>query len=70
MRNQLRGTVVSVESTARGSLVTLRLDGVPDGILKARVSEAAAQELDLSAGKAVVALIKAASVRVPGLVRR
>ncbi len=70
VRNQLRGTVVSVESTARGSLVTLRLDGVPDGILKARVSEAAAQELNLGAGKAVVALIKAASVRVPGLVRR
>lgn len=64
VRNRLPATVVSVRPAPRGHVVTLALPG--GARLVSRVSAASVRELGLTQGRAVVAFVKAASVRVPG----
>ena len=68
VRNRLAARVTSVEALSQGQLIHLSLDGALGLTLCARVSEAAARELELVPGAAVTALVKAAGIQVPGLV--
>ena len=67
VRNRLATTVESVEDAARGVRVELRLDAAPKLRLRAMVSRGASEELGLRRGLSLTALVKAASVRIPGL---
>ena len=69
VRNRLWVTVQQIDATTSGTVVTLGLRSAPAVQLKARVSQAAVQELHLAPGQALTALVKAASIRVPGVSR-
>ncbi len=66
VRNRWAATVVAVEPVVRGQLVSLRLDGAPSVLLRARVTAASVADLALAPGRSVTALVKAASIRIPG----
>ena len=59
-RNQLPGTVVSVEQGSVMSTVTIRLSGGEEVV--SAITKESAQSLGLAAGDAVVAIIKATEV--------
>lgn len=68
VRNRLAARVEAVRAVGRGLVVDLAL--VESTVrLRARITQAAADELGLRPGLAVTAMVKAASIRVPGLVR-
>ena len=66
VRNRFDAIVTALEPSQRGVVVGLSLRAAPEVSLFARMSEAAVRELALSEGCSVTALVKAASVRVPG----
>lgn len=66
VRNRFDATVTHLEATSRGVVVSVSLQAAPEHTLVARVSAAAVRELELAEGTSVTALVKAASVRVPG----
>ena len=61
-RNQLAGTVVSVEDGAVMSVVTIRLRGGEEVV--AAITRDSAQSLELAAGDEVTAVIKSTEVMV------
>ncbi|MBO87510.1 MAG: molybdenum ABC transporter ATP-binding protein [Deltaproteobacteria bacterium] len=66
VRNRFEATVTALEPSHRGVVVGLSLHAAPELSLFARMSVAAVRELALAEGCSVTALVKAASVRVPG----
>jgi molybdopterin-binding protein len=60
-RNQLKGTIVSVEKGAVTSYVKIDIGG---NIITSSISNAAVDDLGLEAGKEAYAIIKASSVMV------
>lgn len=61
-RNQLKGTVVSVNKGAVNAIVGIDIGG--GNVVSATVSLAAVEELGLEVGKEAYAIIKATSVMV------
>jgi len=61
-RNQLPGTVVSVEKGAVNGVV--RIEVAPGVIITSSITNAAIEELELAEGKKAVAVVKASSVMV------
>jgi molybdate transport system regulatory protein len=61
-RNQLPGTIVSVELGAVMSVVTIRLHG--DENVVASITKDSAEALELSPGDEVLAVVKATEVMV------
>lgn len=61
-RNQLAGTVTAVTKGATTAHVTIALGG--GAVVTAAITNEAADELGLAAGKAVVAIVKASDVMV------
>jgi molybdopterin-binding protein len=61
-RNQLEGTVVSVEHGAVMSTVVIRLSG-GENVVSA-ITKGSADALDLAEGDAVIAVIKATEVMI------
>jgi molybdopterin-binding protein len=61
-RNQLEGTVVSVEHGAVMSTVVIRLSGDQDVV--SAITKASAEGLNLAEGDAVTAVIKATEVMI------
>lgn len=59
-RNQLRGTVASVEVGAVMTIVKVDLDGGQQ--VTASITRDGAEELDLQVGQPVIALVKATEV--------
>lgn len=59
-RNQLPGTVASIQTGAVNNQVTINLD--QGGQLVAIITDSACKELGLAEGKPVTALIKASSI--------
>ncbi len=62
-RNQLRGTIESVELGAVMATVRIRLDGT-DQVVTSAITKDAAQDLDLAVGMQAVAFIKSTEVTV------
>ena len=61
-RNQLRGTVISIQPGAVNGAVKIEL---PDGqLVTSTISMAAMQELDLRVGQPAYAIVKATDVMV------
>jgi molybdate transport system ATP-binding protein len=67
VRNHVSARVEDVASVGRGRLVRLTLRDAPSLSLYARVSSSAETELAIVPGLEVTALIKASSIRAPGL---
>ncbi len=67
VRNHVSACVERVTSVGRGRLVRLTLRDAPGLCLYARVSSSAETELGIVPGLEVTALIKASSIRAPGL---
>ena len=61
-RNQLPGTVVSVEKGAVTGVV--KIEVAPGVIITSSITNAAIEELELAEGEKAVAVIKASSVMV------
>ena len=61
-RNQLPGTVVSIEKGAVNGVV--KIEVAPGVIITSSVTSAAIEELELAEGKKAVAVVKASSVMV------
>lgn len=68
VRNRLAARVEAVRPVGRGLVVELALEASTVR-LRARITQAAADELGLRPGLAVTAMVKSASIRVPGLVQ-
>jgi len=66
VRNRMAATITHIDQTDRGYLVSLTLAAAPAVQLRSRVSAAAVTELRLSSGTQITALVKAASIRLPG----
>jgi molybdate transport system regulatory protein len=62
IRNQIPGTVVSVEHGAVMTMVKVALDG--GEVLTAAITKDGAEDLDLAAGAAATALVKSTEVSV------
>ncbi|GAB95656.1 molybdate transport system regulatory protein [Kineosphaera limosa] len=62
-RNQLRGTIESVELGAVMATVRIRLDG-SDQVVTAAITKDAVQDLGLEQGQSAVAFIKSTEVMV------
>jgi molybdopterin-binding protein len=63
IRNQLSGTVTSVEIGAVTAIVKVRLDG-GDQTVTASITKDAAEDLGLEAGKAATVFIKSSEVAI------
>ena len=61
-RNQLPGTVLSVQKGAVNGLVTIEV--APGVVITSSITNAAIEELELAEGKQAVAVVKASSVMV------
>ena len=61
-RNQLHGTVVSIEKGAVNGVV--KIEVAPGVIITSSITNAAIEELGLAEGKKAVAVVKASSVMV------
>ena len=61
-RNQLAGTVVSIEKGAVNGVV--KIEVAPGVIITSSITNAAIEELELTEGKKAVAVVKASSVMV------
>ena len=61
-RNQLPGTVVSIEKGAVNGVV--KIEVAPGVIITSSITTAAIEELELAEGKKAVAVVKASSVMV------
>ena len=61
-RNQLPGTVVSIEKGAVNGVVTIEV--APGLVITSSITNAAIDELGLREGKKAVAVVKASSVMV------
>jgi len=61
-RNQLKGTVKTVEHGAVNSEVTIELDGGIEVV--SIITKQSAEQLDISVGKAVFAVVKASDVMI------
>ena len=61
-RNQLSGTVVSIEQGAVNGVV--KIEVAPGVIITSSITNAAIEELELTEGKQAVAVVKASSVMV------
>ena len=61
-RNQLPGTVVSIENGAVNGVV--KIEVAPGVIITSSITTAAIEELELAEGKKAVAVVKASSVMV------
>ncbi|AMD99930.1 molybdenum-pterin-binding protein [Actinomyces oris] len=61
-RNQLPGTVVSIEKGAVNGVV--KIEVAPGVIITSSITNAAIEELELTEGKQAVAVVKASSVMV------
>ena len=61
-RNQLPGTVVSIEKGAVNGVV--KIEVAPGVIITSSITSAAIEELELAEGKKAVAVVKASSVMV------
>ena len=61
-RNQLAGTVLSVEKGAVNGVVTIEV--APGVVITSSITNAAIEELDLVEGTKAVAIVKASSVMV------
>lgn len=61
-RNQLPGTVVSIEKGAVNGVV--KIEVAPGVIITSSITNAAIGELELAEGKQAVAVVKASSVMV------
>jgi len=61
-RNQLPGTVVSIEKGAVNGVV--KIEVAPGVIITSSITNAAIEELELAEGKKAVAVVKASSVMV------
>ncbi len=62
-RNQLSGTIESVEIGAVMATVRIRLDG-GDQVVTSAITKDAAQELGLAEGQKAIALVKATEVTI------
>ena len=69
VRNQLPARVVSLDARAGSVEVRTRLDPAVGADVVARVTPAAAAALELAPGAPVTVLIKATSIRAPGMTR-
>ena len=61
-RNQLSGTVVSIEKGAVNGVV--KIEVAPGVIITSAITNAAIEELELAEGKQAVAVVKASAVMV------
>ena len=61
-RNQLSGTVVSIEKGAVNGVV--KIEVAPGVIITSSITNTAIEELELAEGKQAVAVVKASSVMV------
>lgn len=61
-RNQLKGTIVSIEEGAVNAIVKLEIGG--GAIVTSSITMNAVRELDLKVGKTAYAVIKASSVMI------
>lgn len=61
-RNQLKGTVVSIEKGAVNAIVGIDIGG--GNVISSTISNSAVEELQLEVGKTAYAIIKATSVMV------
>ena len=61
-RNQLKGRIVEITKGATTAHVTIALGG--GAVVTAAITNEAADELGLEAGKAVVAIVKASDVMI------
>ena len=63
IRNQLSGTITSVELGAVTAIVKVRLDG-GDQVVTASITKDAAEDLALEVGKPAMVLIKSSEVAI------
>ena len=63
VRNQLSGTITSVELGAVTAIVKVRLDG-GDQVVTASITKDAAEDLALEVGKPAMVLIKSSEVAI------
>ena len=61
-RNQLKGTVVSIENGAVNSIVNIEV--APEVVLTSSITNASVEELGLTVGSEAYAVVKASSVLV------
>ncbi|MEZ7898558.1 MAG: molybdopterin-binding protein [Flaviflexus sp.] len=61
-RNQLKGTVVSIENGAVNSIV--KIEVAPEVVLTSSITNASVEELGLTVGSEAYAVVKASSVLV------
>ena len=61
-RNQLKGTIVSIEEGAVNAIVKLEIGG--GNIVTSSITMNAVRELDLKVGKTAYAVIKSSSVMI------
>lgn len=61
-RNQLKGTVVSIEKGAVNAIVSIDIGG--SNVISSTISNSSVEELQLEVGKTAYAIIKATSVMV------